>query len=227
MQIYNGRIFFKIERCPFYGSGVSKRLQEKGYYCNICLRSWKIPFCKLYIAKRQYVKEISDLMKEKIFNGAVLYFGTSDVTVTHDRYSHTIINNSTGESMSFSDEILKFFAHLKMVSFTKNPQVLYDYDTEKYYGYSHRGSAGFGIGDMLFDLDNESEQYLYCEQKDLRKRYIKRLKHYDRNNDADGFNYLVEEGIKAVIPFRRRGRKIIETSEEAFEAASNFARYVS
>ena len=34
---------------------------------------------------------------------------------------------------------------------TGNPQVFFDIKTNKYIGFSHRGYAAFGVGDVLFD----------------------------------------------------------------------------
>lgn len=60
---------------------------------------------------------------------------------------------------------------------------------QKWYGWSHRGICGFGIGDMLF------EEFL--------------------------------EGADDHTPFIAHGSKVIETLDEARQAAVNFADYVS
>ena len=60
---------------------------------------------------------------------------------------------------------------------------------QKWYGWSHRGICGFGIGDRLFE-----EMF---------------------------------EGADDHTPFIAHGRKVIETLDEAREAAVNFADYVS
>lgn len=121
---------------------------------------------------------------------------------------------------------------------TENWQVMFDKKSQKYFGYSHRAIQGFGIGDMLFCLsgkvdesskENKEEYYM---SKKYRRKYILTLLRYHFKNDWNGFMDLCEDeiighGISSIIPFRERGRKRIETLNEAFEAAQNFADYVS
>ena len=77
---------------------------------------------------------------------------------------------------------------------------------------------------MLFDINNENVR-LYYENKQFRKAYIECLKQYI-NNGYD-FEDIVNSGIKHIVPFKCRGRKIIEDMQEAYVAACNFAKYVS
>ena len=106
----------------------------------------------------------------------------------------------------------------------KSNQVMYSKKLHKYYGFSHRGGAFFGIGDMLFDENNENIN-LYYENKQFRKAYVKCLKRYV--NDAFDFENAINSGIKYIVPFKCRGKKIIEDMQEAYVAACNFAKYVS
>ena len=41
------------------------------------------------------------------------------------------------------------------------------------------------------------------------------------------FKYLIEDGIKDVTPFNKRGSKIIEIKEEAKQAVINFMKHIS
>lgn len=106
----------------------------------------------------------------------------------------------------------------------KNPQVLFSKKLYKYYGYSHRGGAFFGIGDMLFDRTKDNET-LYYKNKSFRISFIKHLIKYI-NNPFD-FEALVINGITNIVPFKFRGVKPIEDMQEAYQAASNFAKYLS
>lgn len=106
----------------------------------------------------------------------------------------------------------------------KNPQVLFSRKLHKYAGYSHRGCAFFGIGDMLFDIKNENEESYY-KNKQFRIKYVNILHKYI--NDSYGFEDLVRSGIKDIVPFRCRGSKQIDDMQEAYIAASNFAKYLS
>ena len=106
----------------------------------------------------------------------------------------------------------------------KNHQVMFSRKLHKYYGYSHRGGAFFGIGDMLFD-ENKEKETLYYRNKSFRISFIKHLIKYI-NNPFD-FEDLVTNGITSIVPFKCRGSKIIEDMQEAYVAASNFAKYLS
>jgi hypothetical protein len=58
------------------------------------------------------------------------------------------------------------------VELTKNTQVIYNRKLNKYFGYSHRAVQSFGLGDMLFDLENEDKE-IYYKSKKYRKKFIK------------------------------------------------------
>ena len=49
---------------------------------------------------------------------------------------------------------------------------------------------------------------------------------YEDGDELDK-KWMDDDGISHVIPFRLRGSKIIETMEEAFEAAKNMSNYLS
>ena len=100
----------------------------------------------------------------------------------------------------------------------------YSDKTKKYYGFTHRGVEGFGIGDMLFDINNENTSIYYNSIK-YRIKYLYTL--IRAIICKFRFKYLIEDGIKDVIPFNKRGSKIIETKEEAKQAAINFMKYIS
>ncbi len=108
---------------------------------------------------------------------------------------------------------------------TTHWQVLRDKKSGKYIGYSHRGACGFGIGDMLFSEDGE--EYDYTKIAKYRRKYIWALIREHFRGDAFDFRDLIRSGIESIVPFRKRGAKVIETDAEAFQAAQNFARYLS
>ena len=94
-----------------------------------------------------------------------------------------------------------------------------------YYGYSHRGGALFKIGDRIFD-----NYYLPCasdyteeEWKEFNLKFQKSVK------DADevDMKYIYNDGISSVIPFNKRGKKVIENWKEAREAAIALSKYLS
>jgi hypothetical protein len=94
-----------------------------------------------------------------------------------------------------------------------------------YYGYSHRGGALFQIGDRVFDnyyLPTKSD-YTQEEWDGYNKKYQVSL------SKADEFDkkWIVSDGIASVIPFNKRGKKVIKTWEDAKEAVISLSKYLS
>jgi hypothetical protein len=94
-----------------------------------------------------------------------------------------------------------------------------------YYGYTHRGGSLFKIGDRLFD-----PEYTPIKTDYPPKEWEKYEKEYNKGyENADEFDkkWIYGDGIKSVIPFKQRGGKIIETLDEAREAAINMSKHLS
>lgn len=99
-----------------------------------------------------------------------------------------------------------------------------------YYGYTHRGGQTFKIGDRLFDENYEPKEEDYsngewtkfmikrveCVKRDIKKGYAK--------TEEEAFNNIP---ISDVIPFCKRGRKLIDNWSEAKQAAINMSNYLS
>ena len=92
-------------------------------------------------------------------------------------------------------------------------------------GWSHRAKAGFKKGDRLFDETYKpiESDYTQAEWKNWTVKFQKAI------NKADDLEkkWIIEDGMSYVIPFKQRGPKIIETNQEAKQAAINFSKYVS
>ena len=117
---------------------------------------------------------------------------------------------------------------------TTSSQVMFDVKSQKYIGYYHRGMASFGIGDMLFQDAKPSpkEKIMYYKNRKYRRKYLLTLLKYHIKDDWYMFEDLCEDniighGITNIVPYTERGTKVIETKEEAFEAAKSFAEYIS
>lgn len=98
-------------------------------------------------------------------------------------------------------------------------------NVEGYYGYTHRGGTLFKIGDRIFDnyyLPVRSD-YTQEEWDEYHKKYQKNLK----NADEFDKKWIYRDGIASVIPFNKRGKKIIENWKEAREAAVSLSKYLS
>ena len=102
---------------------------------------------------------------------------------------------------------------------TDNPVI------EGMYGYTHRGGQLFRIGDRLFDGKYKPTKDDYPE--DEWTQYENRFKELYEEEDELGKKWMDNDGISYVIPFKLRGSKIIETMEDAFEAAKNMSNYLS
>jgi len=95
---------------------------------------------------------------------------------------------------------------------------------EGYYGYSHRGGAVFKIGDRVFDnyyLPVRSD-YSQKEWDEYNKKYQEGLK----NADEFDMKLIYNDGISSVIPFNKRGKKVIKDWKDALEAAINLSKYL-
>ncbi|MEE9572876.1 MAG: hypothetical protein V3W20_07510 [Candidatus Neomarinimicrobiota bacterium] len=99
-----------------------------------------------------------------------------------------------------------------------------------YHGFTHRGGSTYKIGDRLFDENYEPKEEDYTNEewtkfmisrvnsikREVRKGYAK--------TEEEAFNNIP---ISDVIPFVKRGSKLIETMEEAKKAAINMSNYLS
>ena len=96
---------------------------------------------------------------------------------------------------------------------------------EGMYGYTHRGGQLFKIGDRLFEGNYKPTKDDYSEN-DWNEYQEKFNKLYEESDELDR-DWMDRDGISYVIPFKLRGKKIIENMEEAFEAAKNISKYLS
>ncbi len=102
---------------------------------------------------------------------------------------------------------------------TENPVI------EGMYGYTHRGGSLFKIGDRLFDDKYKPVKEDYPEEQ--WNEYERKFNEsYEAGDELDK-KWMDEDGIACVIPFKLRGSKLIETMEEAFEAAKNMSKHLS
>ena len=92
-------------------------------------------------------------------------------------------------------------------------------------GYTHRGAQLFKIGDRLFDGKYKPTKEDYPE--DEWNQYEQRFKELYDDEDELGKRWMDAGGISEVIPFKLRGSNMIETMEDAFEAAKNMSDYLS
>lgn len=98
-----------------------------------------------------------------------------------------------------------------------------------YCGYTHRGASIFMIGDRLFDgsYEPKEEDYEEWEWAGWQQEYNDAIAKSEKEGDTWWANDIKSDGIGRFIPFRQRGAKVIETLEEAKQAAINMSKYLS
>lgn len=211
-QIVKGKLRLRIKKeCPYYGTGY--RTLEK-----VLFHKWGWSISLWTIHDDSALGEYSDWAKKhlnKIFPNCEFY---KTRVLYNGRY--------------YYPRDAKFLFNTKyQFRPTKNWQVFFDKKHKKYVGYSHRACCAFGVGDMLFTENIKSYSHYYRMPK-YRWKYIMTLLAYHIKGDAAGFEDLcedniIEHGISQIIPFKDKGIKRIKTLSEAYQAACNFADYVS
>ena len=205
-KCFNGKLYLTIEKfsyyrfCKYNGSDI------------LVKKLFIIPFVnKSIVLRKRKINSLTDYGRTIITN----VFGTFK-----ENGLYVEVNTGIYNILDYSfllDESMKY-------KNTNTYGVVYSNKTKKYYGFTHIGIVGFGIGDMLFDINNENTSIYYNSIK-YRIKYLYRL--IRAITCKFRFKYLIEDGIKDVIPFNKRGSKIIETKEEAKQAAINFMKYIS
>ena len=205
-KCFNGKLYLTIEKYPYY-----RFCSDEGLDI-LVKKLFTIPFVnKSIVIRKKGITNLTDYGRTIITN----VFGTFK-----ENGLYIEANTGTYNILDYSfllDESMKY-------KNTNTYGVVYSDKTKKYYGFTHKGVEGFGIGDMLFDINNENTSIYYNSIK-YRIKYLYTL--IRAITCKFRFKYLIEDGIKDVIPFNKRGSKIIETKEEAKQAAINFMKYIS
>jgi hypothetical protein len=94
-----------------------------------------------------------------------------------------------------------------------------------FHGYTHRGGQTFKMGDRLFDTSYKPKKEDYEEWEWIGWEY-KYLELYGKSDELDK-KWMRESGISYVIPYKKRGKKLIENWEEALQAAINMSKDLS
>lgn len=93
-------------------------------------------------------------------------------------------------------------------------------ETTGYYGYSHRGGALFEKGQRIFDSNYIAKKEDYPDWQ-----WAGFVQEFEKTN----WDYLSKSEspeITAIVPFNMRGKKIIETWDDAILAATNLSKYL-
>ena len=98
-----------------------------------------------------------------------------------------------------------------------------------YVGYTHRGGSIFKLGERLFDASYEPKEEDYTQEQwqSYICRYNEALAKAEEDGDEWWANDIKTDGIARFIPFKMRGSKIIESWDDAIQAAINLSNYLS
>jgi hypothetical protein len=248
---YVGKAFFKFEKHPHYSSG------EDGILNKIHLNLGFTKFVSRIIPKRNLDGQMLDPEKVALINEYTWgKIGTHHVgNNKSDEFTlNDCFLTQDGEYIGDVRDAWRYYKNnmivcreyphgvaIKLKTYAPDNKLknsikdaYENYVTEQmendnivgYYGYTHRGGQTFKIGDRLFQEDYEpvSEDYTEKEWAKFEKKFQKSLANAEDDLDR---RWIEEDGISHVIPFRLRGPKLIETWEEARQAAINMSKYLS
>lgn len=218
---YNGKNYLAFESCPFYVKGTK---DHNGI--DQLERIWFKIFGKYLVTRTTNCTGYSPAMLEAIrkagFHKVDKFSAVREIS-KEPRYSSVRLDDNT----FLRKEVMK-----GNVQATDYPEIMYNTRTKKWYCIRGRATMGFGIGDWLFDIDHEQDDDFFWNLPSAVAKYMEKIQWIYKNNlffhegDFSDLKELIDGGIKMIIPYNLRGRKIIETEEEAVEAVMNFAKYI-
>ena len=214
-KIYKGKYKLRIAReYPYYGTAYRTLHKVLFYRFGISISLW--------VCHNKATPEYNEWAIKKINK----IFPDAEI----EKYSNIHWNGK----VYYQESVRWMLSNKFDLKPTEHPQVMFDEKSQKYIGFSHRGRASFGIGDILFS-DTEltrREKCEYYKNRRYRRKFLFTLLKYHIKDNWSMFKDLCEDetighGIMSIVPFREKGHKRIETKEEAFIAAKNFAEYIS
>jgi hypothetical protein len=149
-----------------------------------------------------------------------------------DKNEHTLPNSFLTKDGEYIGDIERGWWYYKnnMKVCKKYPHGVAEiYDDKEnligYHGYTHRGGQTFKIGDRLFDADYKPKEEDYEEWEWAGWEY-KYLELYGKSDKLDK-KWMRESGISYVIPYKKRGKLVIEDMGMALQAAINTSKDLS
>jgi len=149
-----------------------------------------------------------------------------------DKNEHTLPNSFLTKDGEYVGDIERGWWYYKnnMKVCKKYPHgvaEVYD-DNDKligYHGYTHRGGTTFKIGDRLFDANYKPKEdnYEEWEWAGWKNKYDKS---FNEGDDLDK-KWMAEEGIAYVMPYKKRGGKVIANMDECLQAYINMSKHLS
>ena len=138
-KCFNGKLYLTIEKFPHY---IVCRYNSSDI---LVKKLFTIPFVnKSIVLRKGKITNLTDYGRNIVTNVFGLFKEYNLFVVTNvGVYDILAYSFLLDESMKYKN--------------TNTYGVVYSDKTKKYYGFTHRGVEGFGIGDMLFDINNENE----------------------------------------------------------------------
>ena len=219
---YIGKIKLKFEKFPEYtGKSKLNKIHLDLGFTKLVSRITPIRTSAGWVINPECIHKI------KTYTGGVIgshYFG--------DKNEHTLPNSFLTKNEEYIGDIERGWWYYKnnMKVCEKYPHgVAERYDDEGnligYHGYTHRGGTTFKIGDRLFDASYKPKEEDYQEWEWYGWEY-KYLELYGKSDALDK-KWMRESGIAYVMPYTKRGRKIIENMVECLQAAINMSKELS
>jgi len=226
---YLGKIIFKFEKYPFYqGSTILNKIHLDLGFTKLVSRLKPYKGLNGWAVNDENVQAINSytggVIGKHTFDGGTLEnsFLAKDGTYIGDlRKGWWYFKNA----MTVCDDYPQGVAEKWETAPKKETLQHGKFGLEGYYGYSHRGGALFKIGDRLFDSNYKPKEEDYEEWE-----WSGWVEEFDAKlSKADEFDrkWMEEDGISCIMPFKSRGAKVIETWEEAKQAAINMSKYLS
>jgi hypothetical protein len=245
---YVGRLKFRFEKYPHYtggGSGVLNKVHLDLGFTKLVSRMIPYKNNGSWVVNSECTKLITKYTGGKI---GVYKFGTDDENILENSFmanDGTYIGNIESAWWYYNKKFYvcnEYPGGVAIMLKTYSPVIrlknsiednyenfiteqIENDNVEGYYGYTHRGGALFKIGDRLFD-----NYYLPTKSDYSEKEWDGFYKDYQESlSKSDPFDksWMVSDGISSVIPFNKRGKKVIETWKEAREAAITMSKYLS
>ena len=224
-SFYLGDLYFTITKdSPYYSSG------------NDVLNTLHFKFLGLYFASRLKKRKTKAGFRK---NQKLIKIFESTCGVIVGNYQVKDNSSNTYDDWALPDAVVTiqdkklvgtlsdcyWLLDKSVVVCEEFPSAGYSMTDNMWVGWSHRAKAGFKKGDRLFDETYKpiESDYTQAEWKNWTVKFQKAI------NKADDLEkkWIIEDGMSYVIPFKQRGPKIIETNQEAKQAAINFSKYVS
>lgn len=223
MEVFTGKKYLKLEKYPHWSSGtdffvktilnlgftkLSVRIKANGYTAK-AIDAAERCFATVSPKLRGNINVVDEPEFEK-------YNAENEIKTGGIQYLYCY--NEVGTLVGSLQDMRGLLEH-DCVNDKEWSNVLFSRKHNGYIGFSHRSSQLFQIGHKLFDSKWRPEL------KDITEDMIKRFE--KTNEGLNNSEYTVQDKAVECISFRERGYRVIETIEEARQAARNFALYVS